>query len=70
MVSGDQYLHGPDPIAPLVLREVPPFLSNLGVQTRAIGVVRGDGKGERAQKQEGGEQVGDHLRRREGLVVW
>jgi len=56
-----QYLHGPDPVELLVLRKLPVFLANLGDHTRVIVVAAGgDGKGERAQKQEGGEQVGEH----------
>ena len=36
-----------------------------------IGVAPGgDGKGERGQKQEGGEQLGDHFGRQERLAVW
>ena len=65
MVNGGQYIHGTDPLLPLVRRELSPFLSNLGILTRVIG--RGTGSGgnyERAQEEEtseGGEEASGHL---------
>ena len=64
MVSGDQYIHSIEPVLPLFLRELPPFLPNLGGHTRAIGF-GGGGEDDGAQKQEaneGREEVSDHLK--------
>lgn len=63
------YIHGTDPLAPLAIRELSPFLSNLGMLTRSIGTDRKDERAYDKQIAKTGEEVGNHLEG-EGRTIW